>query len=381
MSIRLFKPRAWLTCAALGALPLVPVACSNSDFVASGAPAGGSGNAAGDEPTAGDAGANDAGSGGAGEGGSSGAGMAGSSAGGAGKPSTTCACKAGEYCLEGTTTCRSCSSFERIHFGEAEELSTLSHAPGTSSRFPRYGGSPSALFYTTSVMFSRQLWFTGSAMSGLGTIVSLPTSSDAAAVLAPGFVVQQNLFFDRADMSGNRKIWMANWDGKLLSDEQLVPAPINVLGADDYSFAVAPNAERVYWMSSRNNEVRLLSHSNASSGGAQPSPLDLKIGNCDAVLGNDATPWVDLNGTVLLFRSQSVNETCALSDSGAYDLFAVGLGKDGKTSTQVVPLASLNKTGGKSTETDPSLTPDLCTVYYASENGGGIYSLYRAQRN
>ena len=43
-------------------------------------------------------------------------------------------------------------------------------------------------------------------------------------------------------------------------------------------------------------------------------------------------------------------------------------------------LASLNNTGGMSSETDPSLSPDACTIYFASDNGTGDFDLYKAPR-
>ncbi|HEY3255268.1 MAG TPA: hypothetical protein VGJ91_15020, partial [Polyangiaceae bacterium] len=115
-----------------------------------------------------------------------------------------------------------------------------------------------------------------------------------------------------------------------------------------------------------------------------PAPLDLKIkvGSKEcARSGDDATPWVNLAGTLLLFRNPSLNDNCEPNDSGAPDLFAASLSSEGKPKAAAIPLESLNTTGGMSRESDPSLTPDSCFVYFASDNGTGDFDLYKAPRN
>lgn len=365
---------------ALGMASLLASGCGDSFVATSNGGASGAGAAAGS--SAGDAGdvgeAGQPGEGGAPSGGSPSAGNGGSragNAGGAGKPGA-CDCPTGSFC-DANSECQSCKDFSSIHFTTPEKLATLSQV-GTDQRFPRAGGGTS-LFYTSRLLDRDQIWFASSPASGVGVLVSSP-QIESAALLAPGFVVEQNLFFSRG-AEGSRKIVMGNWNGMTIANTQLAPLPINTPMADDYSFAVAPNAERAYWMSNRNGQPELLWQSVAASGGSTANKFDAKIGNCDAQFGDDATPWVDLDGTVLLFRSQSQDADCQPTDSGAYDLFVVGLAKDGKAATRVAALSSLNTTGGNSTETDPSLSSDLCTIYFASNNGGKDFDLYRAERN
>jgi len=57
------------------------------------------------------------------------------------------------------------------------------------------------------------------------------------------------------------------------------------------------------------------------------------------------------------------------------------LASDGTPQIAATPLASLNNTGGMSSESDPSLSPDFCTIYFASDSGTGDFDLYKAQRN
>lgn len=306
------------------------------------------------------------------------------SAGSGGKPMVTCNCAAGSYCQDGTTTCHLCSNFARLNFTEAEKLASLSHAPQSSERFPRVGPG-STLFYSEGSGDQQRLWYASAPLSGVGSSISTAARSESGPLLAPGYLMQSNFFFDRLEIAtGKRKIMMSNWSGSALSDPMLAPAPINMVGVDDYSPAVAPSAARVYWMSTRNGMPQLFSYENGATIPAAPVALDVQITvgtkTCPWA-GDDATPWVNLAGTLLLFRSQSLDENCEANDSGAYDLFAVPLGADGAPIRAAVPLTSLNSTGGMSNETDASLSTDLCTIYFASDSGSGDYDLYRATRN
>jgi len=88
-----------------------------------------------------------------------------------------------------------------------------------------------------------------------------------------------------------------------------------------------------------------------------------------------------VGGTLLLFSNASLDGDCKANDGGATDLFAAPLGKDGLPLAAATALSSLNNTGGMSQETDPSLSPDACAIYFASDNGTGDFDLYKAPRN
>jgi hypothetical protein len=275
-----------------------------------------------------------------------------------------------------------------LEFAAPEPLSTLS----TSSyveRFPRSSGTGSALFYTQDGAAGREIWYAAAPTSGVG--VSLRDSAspalgtDSGPLLAPGFL-EKNFFFDRSQaVTGRRKIMVGNWSGGALSDVVAAAAPANMAGADDYSFAAAPSAGHAYWMSTRNGSPELIWESINETPMVAPDllPLKIRIGanaDCDR-LGDDATPWVNLTGTLLLFSAESMADTCEPNDSHAHDLFAVPLAKSGLPASAAIPLSALNNTGGGSDETDPSLSLDACSIYFASDNGTGNYDLYRAARN
>ena len=357
-------------------------------FTAHGSPTGGRGGSggasagSGGEITseAGDSGSPDAGSGGAPSEGS--AGEATSGGGSAGKAPTGCDCVAGEYCQDGTSTCRKCVEFGRFEFAPAQKLATLSQSPQSSERFPRSVGAGPSLFYVSGAADNARILYAAAPASGVGTPLTTALRIESGPLFVPGFA-EQNLFFDRRE-AGLRKLMMALWTAPaLVTKETLVPGLINTDNSQDYSIAISPNTGHVYWMSTRNGTAELLWQ--ATSMGAPPAPavleLKVKAGTSEcARTGDDATPWVNAAGTLLLFRNPSLDDSCQPNDSGATDLFAAPLDKEGKPLIAAIPLASLNTTGGMSTETDPSLSPDSCALFFASDSGTGDFDLYKAQR-
>jgi len=390
MRFRLFKPgrRTWLLASGIGQLAWFGLeACSGKPFTSSGA-AGESGNSSGGA-TAGTGGeaASEAGESGSGDGGSADAPNGGSAgakanAGSGGKPATGCDCGAGEYCQDGTSKCQKCADFSRLEFGTPQKLSTLSQS-SSSERFARPAATGSALFYVSGALDNSKILYAASPASGVGTPVTLPTVVESGALFVSGFS-DQNLFFDRRQ-SGARELRMGSWTASaLLTKDAPVPEPINAPDSDDYSIAISPNTGHVYWMSTRNGMPELLWQPTSMGDKTAPAVLDLKIkagtAQC-ARSGEDATPWVNLAGTVLLFRNPSLNEGCEPNDSGATDLFAAPLNSDGTPRAAATALASLNNVGGMSTETDPTLSGDACTIYFATDGGTGDFDLYKASRN
>src|SRR6478735_5462850 len=373
------RPRAL----ALGTacLFVLGAACSGEAFTSGNGPsASGSGGTgqAGDVSVseAGESGSNEGGSGGLP--GESGAGAP-PSAGSAGKPGTSCDCAAGEYCQDGTNKCRKCADFSRFEFGSAQKLSTLAQG---IERFARPAAAGSALFYVSGAADSSKILYAASPLSGVGTPVTAPMQVESGPLLVD--FAGHNLFFDRRQ-PGGRKLRMAVWTAPaLLTNDVLVPEPINSVGSDDYSIAISPNTGHVYWMSTRNGSAELLVQATSMTPPPAPAVLELKVkaGTAEcARSGDDATPWVNLAGTLLLFSNPSLNENCEANDSGASDLFAAPLDKDGAPLAAATALASLNHTGGVSRETDPSLSSDACYIYFASDNGMEDFDLYKAQRN
>jgi len=353
--------------------------CGGKEFKADG------GSSSAGSATSGNAGtASDAGEGGNAEGGSSGSanGGRGGSAGSAGKPATGCDCGAGTYCQDGTGDCISCSNFARFTFKAPQKLTSLGQA-AVSERFPRVGAESPSLFYVLGDADNAKIQYAAAPVSSTGIALSATGRVESGPLFVTGFA-DQNLFFDRRD-GDNRKLRKAKWlapariTGDVPFDE-----PLNAPGFDDYSIAISPGTGHVYWMSTRNGEAELIWQATSLEAPPDPEVLDLKVkagkSECPRT-GDDATPWVNVAGTLLLFRNPSVAEGCAENDSGAFDLFAVSLDADGRAKGTAVPLTSLNNTGGSASETDPSLSSDACTIYFASNSETGDYDLYKAQRN
>lgn len=332
--------------------------------------------------------------GGGGAGGNGGtAGHGGStSAGAGGKTSTDCAtCAAGTYCQDGVNRCRPCADFTRLQFAAPEKLATVSQTEAGDERFPRPGVTSSDLFYRSGKPGFEQIWYDANPVSGPGQSITpaappnpLMQPAASGALYAPNKITPQNLFFDHFDVATNsRQIMLASWPASDLSNAQAAPPPLNGMG-DNYSIAIAGDVKRAYWMSTRNAKGAQLFWSDISSGTAtDPEVLSLTVGSQKCPLsGDDATPWVDPAGSVLLFRSVSVDDNCLPNDSGGYDLFAAPLSKDtGLATTSGIPLSALNIIGGGSNETDPAFSADACFIYYASDNGSADYDIYRAARN
>jgi hypothetical protein len=84
----------------------------------------------------------------------------------------------------------------------------------------------------------------------------------------------------------------------------------------------------------------------------------------------------------MFLRAEPLDDACQPLEAGATDLYVVPLEPTTGMPTQpALALASVSAVG--STETDPSLSPDLCTLYFASDvgsTGRQDFKLFRAPR-
>jgi len=346
------------------------LACGGKEF--SSEPAGSGGARGGGDTRGGSAGMSSGGSGDTTSGGSmSQAGDSGSSGTGG---SASCSCEAGQYCRAGK--CRDCDDPSVFEFGAPEALSALSGSE-PSPGFPRSGGPDGALFYSTGYPNQGHIHFTPDFDSDPGVQVS---GESAPPEFGPLFIedrggLDYNFLFSRTPQDTPSMIMTADWDPGTLMLTGIMPAPgsVNDDAADDYSVAFASGATRYWWMSNRGGTPELYTTPSDSMAQAQVVALELP-GPCPAVYP-DYTPWVTSDGGMLLFTAQSVDAQC-VSD-GASDLYFASLGPSGEPATQVFALDDVNQPG--SNETSPSLSPDGCYLYFAS-NADGDYTIYRAPR-
>jgi hypothetical protein len=368
------------------------LACSGPRFSGTGAAAGkDGGGGSGGTPSAGGM-AGTAGEGPAGFGGSGGsqagrAGVAGSSGtgGSAGKAGSAgaagCDCNPGQYCRAGT--CRDCADLSSVETRAPEEV--LDH-PNSGLRFPRVGASPSSLFFTLLAPSRSELWYVEDPEASASiTLGDAQTPSRSGLFYAGGGSFEFSALFDQVD-GAQRGVMTAAWDGSTLSDIRSAGAPFGAAGADDYGVALAAATSRVYFMSTRDGSPALYT---GLLGSSSATVVTLEVprvsggGTC-ARSGEDATPWVTEDGSLLVFRSLPMDATCEPVDGSASDLYVAALQPaTGMALTTAVALSGVNVTTGESTETDPSFSPDLCVLYFASDGGsaGGFdFKLFRAER-
>jgi len=350
-------PACLLAVAALG--------CGGKEFQGGGgAGTGGSGMTGG---SSGSAGMSTGGTGGA-----AGAGAGGS----AGMPG--CSCAPTEYCRGGE--CLPCAELSSLDFGEPV---LLLDDPALSLRFPRSGDTASALFYRAGNDGGGQLHYTPNA-TALGPVVGNPdVNQQSGPLFVRDLGRSYNIVFDEINQ-GTRTARAAMWNGSTLAAETEMPPPLSPGGFEDYSIAAATATARLYWMSSRDGAPRLRTGM-LESGNGDIVTIDVPkrsgTGTC-ARDGADATPWVTPDGRRLFFRAFPLDDACQPLDAATTDLFVVPIEPTSGMPTQpAVALASLNEVG--TTETDPSLSPDFCAIYFASDrgsSGNSSFELYRAAR-
>jgi hypothetical protein len=344
---------------------VLALGCTSKEFQgdggSSGSPSGGSAGSAGV-------------TGGAGTGGSGGVG--GNVAGSGGTPG--CSCAPTEYCRGGE--CLACAELAVLDFGPPELLLEFARTP---LRFPRAAETPGSLFYRVGSDGSGQIHYTPN-MSTLGALVgSADVNQQSGALFVGALNRSYNVIFDENNQ-GTRTARAASWNGTTLGAQMEMPPPLSPGGFEDYSVAAATATVngRLFWMSSR-DDVRQLRTGGLGTGESDAVTINVPkrvgSGTCEW-FGEDATPWVTPDGRRMLFRSFPLNDSCQPLDAETTDLFVVPLEPtSGIPSFDAVALASLNEVGF--TDTDPSLSPDLCTLYFASDRGASSeFKLYRARR-
>jgi hypothetical protein len=375
---------------------IVAIACGGSEFSSNGdAGTGGSGGGGGSLGKSGSGGAsgsagNPGGAGGAGGGGgASGSGGTGGGSGGTGGggPCSNVTCGSTEYCNGDTGKCAVCSNLARFRFGQPERIEAVSTLVAGNQRFPRVAQSPVGMLFRMGTDGEElSLWLTpdfnqpGSEQP-FGASVDSPGQAESGALEAETHLPSGedvNLFFDRAESDGfSRRDLLATFhSGPTSSNGIRLPAPFNAEptepASSNYSIAVATQVARAWWMTDRNDPAGELVTAPLTAG-ATATRVDLATpGGCQRS-GADATPWVPADASLMLFR---YFENCEAA--GPNDLFVVLLAPSGAPAGAALPLEDVNRPA--SDETDPSMSADLCWLYFASDGGQGEFDVYRAPR-
>lgn len=289
----------------------------------------------------------------------------------------SCTCAPTEYCRNGE--CQPCAELSTLDFGEPE---LMLEDPAQSLRFPRDGGALGSLFYRAGNDGSGRIHYTPSSTT-LGALVGSPDVNQQSGALFVSELDQTfNVIFDETSQ-GNRSARAATWNGTTLSSQMEMPPPLSPSGFDEYSVAAAGTTRRLFWMSTRDGTALRTGIFESGNGDIVDIDVPKRTGSGTCVrAGDDATPWVTPDGRRMFFRAFPLDDACQPLDATTTDLYVVPL--EPTTGMPVQParaLATLNEVG--TTDTDPSLSPDFCTLYFASDrgsSGNSNFKLYRAPR-
>ncbi|MGK3990715.1 hypothetical protein WME99_47150 [Sorangium sp. So ce136] len=342
------------------------------------------------------------GGGGAGGGGDGGAGGDGgmtmtsssSSTSGGGGEGGCSACKEGEFCTASETCVRCADRGGLLSFGTPAEI----EVEGTSPAFPRVraeagdDGATQRLVYVAGFGSDRQIatatgrpWTTGAVVSS--AMVNSP-QSESGPLLLPvdafspreGFAMG-SLLFDRvlAGPGSLRQLFVAD---ALEATAAETFGPLNMDGGS-HSVAVAHAARPYrYWFMSEQQDDGGTTHrlvtKRAHDAEAQALGITLP-GGCPAQ-GEDLAPWVTPDGSVLFFQAPySPRGNCA--QASVLRSFYVKLGPDGLPADAQPARMLLSNLPPTVAVMTPSLSPDECTLYLASNlDTDGKQRLYAASR-
>lgn len=343
--------------------------------------------------TGGAGGGDGSGGGGGAEGGSGGATSSSSSSSGGGGQGGCSACVEGQFCTA-SDTCVSCSDLRGVvSFGTLTEIPV----PGTDPSFPRVRAETGVEGADQRLVYAARF---GAGNLGLGTVLGRPwaegaeiTSSainteqpESGPFLLPedasspiqGFP-KGTIFFDRVvDATLDvRRIFAVS----ALDATESVEVEALKVEQGSYSVTVAHAAPRYrYWFMNKRQEngstVTQLVTKLATD--TEVKPLHIKLpGGCEAK-GDDLAPWVMPDGSYLFFQAPY----SAVAECGVAKVlrsFYVKLGPDGLPEGDRPAVMLMPNIEPSVAIKTPSLSPDACTIFVAS-NKDGAQKLYTATR-
>lgn len=387
----------YLGLSASGFVVAVLVACGGDDFQSDKPGTGGSAGAGGSGGSqldgGGGAGATGGSGGGAGaSGGSSGQSGAGGSAGG--PPCTDTSCGGDEYCHDKSGECRKCTDPDEFEFLDPQPLATINAAHATKDvHAPRIldATAPALIYSVGTNVIDRALWATLDYNASVGAAllppIDLPgTEATALPILAPadGPLAGYSLLFDNnPEGTLDLNLHGAPFDeiNDVFKPPVMLPPPFNDQYAD-WSPAFAPLAQRAWWVSNRANifapKLYTASTKNGDPPVASVVPLSTFAPACP-VNDGDLGPWATLDGSMLLFHGAEkfAGAGCDSGPNPKSDLYVAGLFPNGSASPAFPLSVNLQNTEDKW----PSLSTDMCTLYFSSQrNGAAKLQLYSARR-
>ncbi len=319
-------------------------------------------------------------SGGTGGGGASGGNNSGGAGGGGTGGGSSCksdSCVVGEYCDEDTGKCESCAApTTRLRFSPPVRMNGP-NTTGVDDRFPRLADD-------------KTLWWRR-AEGSPGIVYAPPPYAGSRSVFrsnSSGYIPREinlgDLIFDAAwdqfESNGTRRIYAVS-GMTTFTLPSVNQAAGQGIATQDYSLAVS--ASRVWWMTDRSITGQtagkhLVTYQPGIVFNVDFVPLVLPD-DCHA-RGDDFAPWSTPEGDKLLFAAQeSSGGTCSSTDNGPRDLYWASVDGNGQ---QVGKATRIDISQTNLDDTEPSLSKDLCTLYFArAENeNDGKHDIWTAMR-
>ena len=308
-------------------------------------------------------------------------------------PATFCTdagdCGSGLYCGR-NAVCTPCSDLtalddlREVEFGEGEPLTAINVAVSDQQlRHPRAFGEGPKLFYVRD-FFGGRIWLTPDMHTSAGAPLLEPISAPDARESAPLVVDQgldafsgHNFFFDRGWSDPPRGVlYGAKIDASGTATEVTeLPAPFNSTNA---SYAVALSRTRAFWTQNLDGELLIRLMTAPLEGEVIRSTVEMITENGCRIFEFGYTPWVTPEGRILMVSISERDQDCNAGENSPQDVAWAKLDASGQPAHPLITVRNVNQPG--TSETDGSLSPDLCWFYFASNRGESNYRLYRARR-
>jgi hypothetical protein len=303
-------------------------------------------------------------------------------------------CGAGRYCHD-DGRCRACTDlttladFGQLKFASPEPLSTINGNAGIESlRMPRILADGVALLYQRD-FFGGQIWLAthpdanaGSPLTGPLDAADLRESGALVLDSPSGQLALRNIVFDRtvAKDSTQRELYGATIDNEgLTKDVVRLPVPFNpVSTTKESNYSLAVSRDRAWWTVNRDSMLDIWFMTAPLATGATAKVVSVNLPSGCAFHELDGAPWVTPDGKVLLVTAYQRNAKCEAPDH-RNDLFVVALDAAGQPRGTAFGLPDID--APESSEFDPSLSPDMCWLYFASDRIDQAHlRLFRARR-
>ena len=283
--------------------------------------------------------------------------------------------------------CAELSQLSQLTFGESEPLELINESADMENlRFPRVVRGGPGLTYTRD-FFAAHAWITDDPSQSPGAPASAPVSSDGLfesaalwpATLADGTLASYGMFFQRTVRADSQQLELfgavLSASGNVARVERL-PAPFNPPTATvSWGYGLALAQHRAIWTINENGVLDVSLRTAALEPNAVAVRLELQLPNGCEVHEIDFAPWLTPDAHTLFFAARRRDTSCDLLPDDKTALFVVELDDDGQ------PHGPANELGGLSgtAQTDASLSPDRCWLYYAASTSEVPHlRLYRA---